>query len=91
MNTMTLTLPARLYTDLQSLATEEQVDLVEMLSRWADLARQRRTWLQGWQELRTLIKQEGGLQIGATKDEVVEQMRKTRHEIFETEYAHLYR
>jgi len=25
------------------------------------------------------------------REEIVEQLRQTRHEIFETEYAHLYR
>ncbi|MBN1888952.1 MAG: hypothetical protein JW850_13240 [Thermoflexales bacterium] len=89
--TMTLELPADLYTDLQSLAAGEKVGLVEMLTRWATLARQRHAWIQGWEELRELIKREGGLLVGATKEEVVEQMRKTRQEIFEAEYAHLYR
>jgi hypothetical protein len=31
------------------------------------------------------------LQVGATKDEVVERLRQARCEIFEAEYAHLYR
>lgn len=91
METVTLELPAELYADLQALATEDQVDVVEMLTRWARLAHQRHTWIQGWDDLRELVRQEGGLQVGATKEEVVEQMRKTRHEIFEAEYAHLYR
>ena len=57
----------------------------------AELAYQRRAWLHGWAELRSLIEQEGGLQVGATKEEIVEKMRQTRYEIFEAEYAHLYR
>lgn len=89
--TMTLELPAELYNDLQSLATEEQVDLVDMLAHWTTLARQRRSWIQGWKELCTLIQQEGGMQVGATKEQVIEQMRQTRTKIFETDYAHLYR
>jgi hypothetical protein len=88
---VTLQLPKSLYAELESLASDEQADMVEMLTRWAKLARQRRTWLQGWQDLQELIRQEGGLQVGATREEVVEQMRKTRREIFEAEYAHLYR
>jgi hypothetical protein len=89
--TVTLQLPAPLYDDLQTLAEEEQVDLVEMLDRWTSLARQRRAWLRGWQELGELVRQDDGLQVGMTKEQVVEQMRKTRYEIFEAEYAHLYR
>jgi hypothetical protein len=91
METVNLELPASLYTDLQSLATEAQVDLVDLLTRWAKLARQHHAWIQGWQDLRALIEQEGGLRVGASKESVVEHMRKTRNDIFEAEYAHLYR
>jgi hypothetical protein len=89
--TVTLQVPASLYADLQSLGAEEQVSPVEMIARLVDNARQHRAWLRGWEELRELIQREGGLQVGVTKKEVVEQMRKTRYEIFEAEYAHLYR
>jgi hypothetical protein len=87
----TLELPISLYNKLQALAAEEQLEPVEMLTQWAELASQRRAWLRGWAELRELIKQEGGLQVGTTKEEIVEQLRRTRYEIFEAEYAHLYR
>ncbi len=33
----------------------------------------------------------GGLGFGDDPDAIVEQMRKTRQEIFEADYAHLYR
>lgn len=91
MGTVTLELPSSLYTDLQALTTEEDGDLVALLSQWVKQARQRQGWLRGWKELQALIEQEGGLQVGATKEAVVEQMRQTRQEIFEAEYAHLYR
>ena len=89
--TVTLQIPAGLYADLQSLGAEEQTSPVEVIARLVETARQRRAWLREWEELRELIRQDGGLQIGTTKEEVVEQMRKTRYEIFEAEYAHLYR
>jgi hypothetical protein len=89
--TVTLELPVWLYADLQALADEEQLNLVEMLTRLAKQASQHRAWVRGWEELREQIRQDGGLQVGHTKDEVVEQTRKTRQEIFEAEYAHLYR
>ena len=88
---VTLELPTSLYDKLQTLAAEEQLDPIEMLAAWAELAYQRRAWLHGWAELRELIEQEGGLQVGTTKEAVVEQLRRTRYEIFEAEYAHLYR
>ncbi len=88
---ISIEIPKNVYIELQSLAQEEQLDLVDMLAQWAKSARQRRTWQQDLQTLRDLIKKEGGLRIGTTKEEVVEQMRKTRQEIFEAEYAHLYR
>lgn len=39
--TVTLELPASLYAALESLAQKEQVDIPEMLSRWARQARER--------------------------------------------------
>jgi hypothetical protein len=83
-------LPAPLYADLQALATEEQTDPVTMVARLIEAARQRRAWQTDLAALRQQIRQDGGLQIGNTKDEVVEQLRQARRQIFEAEYAHLY-
>ena len=88
---VTFQLPAQLYADLQSLAADEQTDPVEVIARLVATARQRRAWVQGLTALREQIRRDGGLQVGVTKDEVVEQLRQTRREIFEAEYAHLYR
>ncbi len=87
--TITLELPAQVYADLQSLADEAKIDLVEMLRRWTKQTAEQRAWVQAWDDL--WVQEEGGLHVGMTKEEVVEQMRKTRQEIFEAEYAHLYR
>ena len=89
--TVVLQLPASLYAELQSLATEEQTDPVGLIARMIAAANQRRTWLRNLAALREQIRQDGGLQVGTTKDEVVERLRQTRREIFEAEYAHLYR
>lgn len=91
METITLELPRSLYMDLQALAEEEDEDLVALLSQWVQQAHQRQAWLRELRDLRNLIQREGGLDVGDTKEEVVAQMRKTRQEIFEAEYAHLYR
>ena len=89
--TITLELPVQVYTDLKFLADKAQIDLIELLRRWAVSTQEQLAWQQGWDELRQLVKVEGGLDVGTTKEEVVEQMRKTRQELFEAEYAHLYR
>ncbi len=90
METTTLELPTKLYTNLESLAENDDQDITALLEQWVKEA-QRQRWIQGWQELRDLIREEGGLDVGETKEEIVAHMRKTRQEIFEEEYAHLYR
>jgi len=86
--TVTMRLPAGLYADLKTLAQEEQAEPVAILSQLIQAARQRRAWLNDLAALRKQIEQDGGLSVGATKEEVVEQLRKTRREIFSAEYAH---
>lgn len=49
------------------------------------------TWSEGLVLLQKQIAESGGLGFGDDPDAIVEQMRKTRQEIFEAEYAHLYR
>ncbi len=89
--TVTLQLPARLYADLQFLAETENSDPIEIISRLVAHVRQQRAWRRDLVALREQIRQEGDLQVGVTKDEVVKRLRQTRQELFETEYAHLYR
>ena len=89
--TMTLELPASLYADLESLAAEEQQNLVEVLAHLVKAAGRRRAWLSDVRALREQIRLDGSLDVGRTKEQVVEQLRQTRREIFETQYAHLYR
>jgi DNA anti-recombination protein RmuC len=88
---VTIQLPASLYAELQTLAADEQTDLVEVIRRLVAIANQRHAWRRDLTALRDQIREEGGLQIGTTKEEVVERLRQTRREIFEAEYAHLYR
>ncbi len=51
----------------------------------------RSEWIAGWAELRRQLNQDGGLMVGMSKDEIVARLQETRQEIFEAEYAHLYR
>lgn len=88
---VTIQIPAGLYSELKSLAEEEHTSLAEVIERLLAMSRQRRAWLRGLAALREQIQRDGGLQIGKTKEAVVEQMRETRRQIFEAEFAHLYR
>jgi hypothetical protein len=87
---VTIELPAGLYSELELLATEEQTNPVEVINRLVTAASQHRAWIRDLSALRNQIEQDGGLQVGASKDQVVERLRQTRQEIFEAEYAHLY-
>jgi hypothetical protein len=87
---ITLQLPISLYDQLQELAAEEQLEPVEVISRLVSAAYQHRGWLRDLIALREQIRQDGGLQVGQSKEEVIKQLRQTRREIFEAEYAHLY-
>jgi hypothetical protein len=90
-NMVTVELPANSYDQLQELAASGQADPIEIMTELIALAYQRQGWLKELTELQDLIQEQGGLQIGDTKEEVIEKLRQTRREIFEAEYAHLYR
>jgi hypothetical protein len=88
---VTVQLPSSLYDQLQELAAEERIEPVEVISQLVSAAYQHRGWLRDLIALREQIRQAGGLQVGQTKEAVIERLRQTRREIFEAEYAHLYR
>ncbi|MBU0512141.1 MAG: hypothetical protein KKD28_03545 [Chloroflexi bacterium] len=88
---VTLELPAKVYEDLQALAQARQKAPDEVIVQLVRTARQQTAWNDKLAALRQQIAQDGGLNVGATRDEVVDALRRTRHEIFEAEYAHLYR
>ncbi len=48
-------------------------------------------WQRNLEDLRREIREAGGFELKGSKEEVIERLRETRREIFETEYAHLYR
>ena len=88
---ITVELPTSVYKDLELLALEEQSDPVRVITRLVTAARQQRAWRRDLDGLRRQIQKDGGLQVGSTQNEIVERLRQTRREIFEAEYAHLYR
>lgn len=88
---VSLQLPAGLYEKLQMLATEEHTDPVDIITGLIADAYQRRSWLQDLTALHQRIQDEDGSQIASTKEQIVAQLRQTRQELFDAEYAHLYR
>jgi hypothetical protein len=88
---VTLQLPAQLLSEIESLASAAQSDVISVLGDLVTIARHRRTLGNDWLALCAEVRRTGGLAVGETTEEIVEQMRKTREEIFEAEYAHLYR
>lgn len=89
--TVTLELPASLYADLAELASEAHQDPVAIITEWVEAVRQRRLWQQGWADLRAQVQKDGGFSPDVTTEEIVALTRHSREEIFEAEYAHLYR
>ena len=89
--TMALHLPLKVYDELRLLAAEEGADPADLIAQMVAAAGQQRAWRRNLAALREQIREDGGLRVGGTRDEVVERLRQTRREIFEAEYAHLYR
>lgn len=69
---VSLQLPTNLYDKLQELAIEEQSDPVTVITHLVTAAYQHRGWLRDLAALREQIRQDGGLNVGSTKEEVVE-------------------
>lgn len=65
---------------ISQVVAEMEASLLEPLS-----------WGEGLAEIQRLEKESGSPFANMTTDEIVEKMRETRREIFEAEYAHLYR
>ena len=93
MNTelVSLQLPASLYEKLQTRAIAENPDVVGAIAQFVAIANQKKSWLQDLANLRLQIQTEGGLKLGNTKEAIAAKLHQTRQEIFEAEYAHLYR
>jgi hypothetical protein len=84
-------LPVHLYEKLQTLASEQQTDPVSLIAHLVTDASRQKNWRERVDRLRQQIQHDGGLNLGNTKAEVIARLRQTREEIFEAEYAHLYR
>ncbi len=83
-------IPIDLYQKIQQLATEEQSDPVSLIEQLIGNTYQRKSWLNDLAMLRQQIKKDGGLELGNTKEEMINNLHKTRQEIFEADYENLY-
>jgi hypothetical protein len=87
--------PEKLYQELvnaqEELAFPSMVDLVEqaVLRYLAEI--QRQDWQHEFREFQKQVRAAGGLELGVTKEEVIAKLRERRRQLFEAEYAHLYR
>ena len=89
--TVPLNLPADLYARLQQLASESETVPTDLIARLVEDAHNRRDWLRDLAELRAHLKRDDNRETETNQEEFIEQLRKARREIFEAEYAHLYR
>lgn len=48
------------------------------------------TWWVEFRKLQQQVRASGGFQLGQTKEEIIANLRKQRHQIFESDYANMY-
>ncbi|MBI3960929.1 MAG: hypothetical protein HY328_19125 [Chloroflexi bacterium] len=86
--------PEGLYRELltaqQELAFPHLADLIAQAVQRYLAEVQRQEWQQEFRELQKQVRMSGDLQLGATKEEVIDRLREQRRQLFEAEYAHLY-
>ena len=90
-STVNLELPQEIFQALSELAGESHLAPGDLIAHWLFQERKRRRWLQEWKALQKQVIEEGGFQDNVSADAIVAQTRKTRQEIWDAEYAHLYR
>jgi hypothetical protein len=87
--------PETLYHELvsvqQDLAFPSLADLIAQAVQRYLAEIQRQSWQQEFRELQKQVRAAGGLKLGATKEEIIAKLREQREQLFEAEYAHLYR
>ena len=88
---VTLTLPINVYEELLGAKEEEARSVADFVRAAVVEKLAKIRWQRNLEDLRREIREAGGLELIGSKEEVIERLRETRREIFETEYAHLYR
>ena len=82
--------PASVYYTL-GLEEIKQEIIAEVLAQLTARRETPRSWREELAALQASIAAHGGLNVGETTEEIVEHMRRTRQEVWDAEYAHLYR
>ena len=82
--------PGPVYHPLDVESFKQQI-IVEVLAELTAMRETPRSWREELAALQASIAAHGGLNVGETTEEIVETMRRTRQEIWDAEYAHLYR
>ena len=84
-------MPSRLYAELEELAADSDSTPVDQIASLIEDAQSRRSWLRALNDSSKEIKENANRETEPDQEELMEQLRKIRREIFEAEYAHLYR
>ena len=89
---VTLMLPTDIYQEIVAAKEQQETRSIAGFIREAVEERvARMRWQRDLEELRSEIREAGGLKLQGSTEEVIERLRETRRQIFEAEYAHLYR
>ncbi|MCU0644692.1 MAG: hypothetical protein MUC94_10570 [bacterium] len=88
-------IPEGLYNELERAQKElDYPNLISLVSQAVQrfLAEVKQdAWLKQFRQLQKMVRSSGGLGLGETKNEVIAKLREQRLQVFEEEYAHLYR
>jgi len=89
---ITLVLPTDIYQEVEAAKERQETRSIAEFVREAVVEKViRMRWQHNLAELRSEIRNAGGPRLRGSKEETIERLRETRRQIFETEYAHLYR
>ena len=89
--TRILELPTDVFDAVIKLAGELKLEPSQTVAHLVKAERNRLERMRVWQELAVSVQHSNHPLEGKTVDEIVKQLRKTRQEIWDAEYAHLYR
>lgn len=82
--------PAPTYQAASLAALKEEIT-ADVTARILEAIDRPLAWSEGLAKLQASIAAHGSLNVGETTEEIVDHMRRIRQQIFEEEYAHLYR
>ena len=90
-NTVTIELPADLYAKLEKLAADSDSSPTDQIATLIEDAKTRGAWIRALEDMSIQIQKDDNRETEPDQEEFSKQLRKARREIFEAEYAHLYR